>query len=237
MVLVAKIIFMNERKQLILNTIIKEYINTGMPISSGFLVEKYKLDVSPATVRNDMVYLENEGYIMQPHTSAGRIPTEEAYKLYLKKVRDKKLNQKDSNVIKENLGEKNEHNFKQVAKEISKISGQTVFWAFHKNSLYYTGVSNLLNQPEFKQADVIYDVSLIIDHMDETIEKIFEGLPLNENIVLLGSENPFGDMCGTVMFKYKFEDNLGMFGIMGPVRMDYQYCLAIADFIKKELNN
>jgi len=228
---------MNDRKQLILNTIIKEYINTGMPISSGFLVEKYKLDVSPATVRNDMVYLENEGYIMQPHTSAGRIPTEEAYRLYLKKIRDKKISQKDSNLIKDNLGEKNEYNFKQVAKEISKILGQTVFWAFHKNNLYYTGISNLLNQPEFKQADVVYDISLIIDHMDETIEKIFEGLPLNENVVLLGSENPFGDMCGTVMFKYKSGDNLGMFGIMGPVRMDYQYCLAIADFIKEELNN
>lgn len=226
---------MNERKQLILNTIIKEYISTGVPVSSGVLVEKYSLEVSPATVRNDMVYLENEGHIVQPHTSAGRIPTEIAYKFYLDNISDKKLNQKDLNIIKDNLVSRNEQGFKQVAKDIARISGQTVFWAFHKNSLYYTGVSNLLNQPEFKQADVIYDISLIIDHMDETIEKIFEGLPLNENVVLLGAENPFGDMCGTIMFKYKYKNNMGLFGIMGPVRMDYQYCLSVANFIKEEL--
>ena len=227
---------MNERKQLILNTIIKEYISTGVPVSSGVLVDKYSLDVSPATVRNDMVYLENEGHIVQPHTSAGRIPTEIAYRFYLDNISDKKLSQKDLNLIKENLDNNDEQGFKQVAKEVSRLSGQTVFWAFHKNSLYYTGVSNLLNQPEFKQADVLYDISLIIDHMDETIEKIFEGLPLNENVVLLGAENPFGDMCGTVMFKYKYKNNLGLFGIMGPVRMDYQYCLSVANFIKEELN-
>lgn len=226
---------MNERKQLILSTIIKEYINTGMPVSSGVLVEKYSLDVSPATVRNDMVYLENEGYIIQPHTSAGRIPTELAYKFYLENTPDKKLSQKDLNIIKDSLADNDEQSFKQAAKEIARLSGQTVFWAFHKNSLYYTGVSNLLNQPEFKQADVVYDISLIIDHMDETIEKVFEGMKLNENVVLLGSENPFGDMCGTVMFKYKLKDSVGLFGIMGPVRMDYQYCLSIANFIKEEL--
>lgn len=226
---------MNERKQLILNTIIKEYISTGVPVSSGVLVEKYNLEVSPATVRNDMVYLENEGHIVQPHTSAGRIPTEIAYRFYLDNISDKKLNQKDLNIIKDNLDNGDEQGFKQVAKDIARISGQTVFWAFHKNSLYYTGVSNLLNQPEFKQADVIYDISLIIDHMDETIEKIFEGLPLNENVILLGTENPFGDMCGTIMFKYKYKNNMGLFGIMGPVRMDYQYCLSVANFIKEEL--
>ncbi|MDA3840106.1 MAG: DeoR family transcriptional regulator [Patescibacteria group bacterium] len=228
---------MNERKQLILNTIIKEYISTGIPVSSGVLVDKYSLEVSPATVRNDMVYLENEGHIVQPHTSAGRIPTEDAYRFYLENISDKKLAQKDFSVIKDILSNGDEKDFKQVAKEIAKLSGQTVFWAFHKNSLYYTGVSNLLNQPEFRQADVIYDISLIIDHMDETIEKVFEGLPLNENVILLGSENPFGDMCGTVMFKYKHKNNMGLFGIMGPVRMDYQYCLSIANFIKEELNS
>ncbi|PLX20910.1 hypothetical protein C0584_03950 [Candidatus Parcubacteria bacterium] len=228
---------MNDRKQLILNTIIKEYINTGNPISSGFLVEKYSLDVSPATVRNDMVFLENEGYIVQPHTSAGRIPTEEAFKYFLKNLKDKKLSTKDSELIDDVMIGMEEKNLKQTAKEVARISGQTVFWAFHKNSLYYTGVSNLLNQPEFKQEDTIYDISLIIDHMDDTIEKIFEGIPHENNVVLLGSENPFGDMCGTVMFKYKRGKQSGLFGIMGPVRMDYQYCVSISNFIKNKLKD
>ncbi len=226
---------MNERKKLILDTIIKEYISTATPVSSGYLVEKYSLDVSPATVRNDMAFLEEEGYIIQPHTSAGRIPTENAYRFYLSSLKDKKLSKKDEQIIEENLLSQDENDFKKTAKAIAKISGQTVFWAFHKNSLFYTGVSNLLNQPEFKQNNAIYDISLIIDHLDETIERIFEGIPLSENIVLLGSENPLGDMCGAVMFKYKKKGSTGLFGIMGPVRMDYQYCLAIANFIKEKI--
>lgn len=228
---------MNERKKLILETIIKEHISTGNPVSSGYLVEKYDLRVSPATVRNDMASLEEAGFIIQPHTSAGRVPTEEAYRFYLASLKkDKKISKKDEEVLTENFGEKTEQDFKKIAKIISKISGQTVFWAFHKNSLFYTGVSNLLNQPEFKQNNAIYDISLIIDHLDETIERIFEGIPLNENVVLLGSENPLGDMCGAVMFKYKFRENVGLFGIMGPVRMDYQYCLAIANFVKEKIS-
>lgn len=72
----------SERKKRLLEIIIKEYLKTASPVPSGLLVEKYKLDISPATVRNEMMELENEGYIYQPHTSAGRIPTEAAYKLF-----------------------------------------------------------------------------------------------------------------------------------------------------------
>ncbi|MBU4256930.1 DeoR family transcriptional regulator [Patescibacteria group bacterium] len=74
---------MEKRKQLILYTIIKEHIKTGAPVGSGVLVDKYKLDISPATVRNEMAELENEGLITQPHTSAGRVPTEKAYSLFI----------------------------------------------------------------------------------------------------------------------------------------------------------
>ena len=66
---------MDARKTLILNTIIKEHIKTGAPVGSEVLVGKYKLDISSATVRNEMAELEQAGYIAQPHTSAGRIPT------------------------------------------------------------------------------------------------------------------------------------------------------------------
>src|SRR6056297_2281136 len=83
---------MRERKKFILFTIIKEHIESKIPVGSSILVKKYKLDISPATVRNIMVELEEEGYIWQPYTSAGRVPTEKAYQLYVDSLKIESLN-------------------------------------------------------------------------------------------------------------------------------------------------
>src|SRR4030043_1192300 len=74
---------MNERQKKLLNLIINEHINPAEPVGSGILVEKTGLEVSPATVRNEMADLEKEGFIYQPHTSAGRVPTEKGYQFFV----------------------------------------------------------------------------------------------------------------------------------------------------------
>ena len=74
---------LNDRKKLILQAVIEEYINTAEPVSSGTLVEKYGLEFSSATIRNDMADLEKEGYLEKPHTSAGRIPSVKGYRFYV----------------------------------------------------------------------------------------------------------------------------------------------------------
>lgn len=228
---------MDKRKELILNTIIKEHIKTGAPVGSGVLVSKYKLDISPATVRNEMAALENEGYIVQPHTSAGRIPTEEAYKLYLENIREKKVSENEADLLKETLYSKDERGFKNTAKALANISESAVFWAFHRHNLYYTGISNLLQQPEFapSNTNLIYDVSAVIDRMDEIIDEIFDDV--EENVqVWLGVENPFGNFCSTIITKYKSGENTGMFGIIAPMRMNYEKNLAIMKFIRDNIN-
>src|SRR3989339_90566 len=106
---------MDKRKELILKTIIKEYIRTALPIGSEGLVEKYNLDISSATVRNEMAGLEEAGYIAQPHTSAGRIPTEKAYNFYLENLSEKKLSDSEIKIFKEALIKKEETDFKQAA--------------------------------------------------------------------------------------------------------------------------
>lgn len=225
---------MNDRRELILNTIIKEHIKTGAPVGSGILVKKYNINVSPATVRNEMSALEEEGYIMQPHTSAGRIPTEEAYRYYLQNSNGKRLNSKDKEALESIFIDSERQNLKNVAKEIARISNLGVFWAFHKNDLYYTGISNLFVQPEFRELNVVYDISSIIDRLDEIISEEFDNI--NEGIdFMIGAENPFGSFLSTVYAKYKHTEGIGLFGIIGPVRMDYEYNLAIADFINSKL--
>jgi len=226
----------SQRKIYLLTTIIKEYIKTAQPVSSGVLVDKYKLDISPATVRNEMMELEDEGYIYQPHTSAGRVPTEIAYELFLTSIKNsqknKELREGELKAL-EKIFKHEEVAYKQTAKAIAEFSSAAVFWAFHKNDLYYTGLANLFSQPEFKQVDAVCDVSVIIDRLEEIIDEVFEKLVEGEQI-LIGTKNPFGNFLSTVIVKYKNNNQNAIFGILGPMRMNYGRNLALVEFIKKK---
>ncbi len=226
----------SERKQFLLETIIKEYIKSAQPVSSGILVSKYKLDISAATVRNEMMELENDGYIYQPHTSAGRVPTAAAYQLYSQEIlnnkKSKGLKDSEEDLLKQ-LFSTDELALRKTARAISELAGTSVFWAFHKNDLYYTGLSQLFAQPEFKQASAICDFSGVIDRLEEIIDDIFEDLNLGEQI-LIGENNPFGNFLSTVFVKYNNQGAHALFGILGPMRMDYQRNLALVRFIKEK---
>ena len=75
-----------DRKLAVLRAIVEDYVATEEPVGSKALVERHRLGVSPATVRNDMATLEDEGYITQPHTSAGRVPTDKGYRLFVDRL-------------------------------------------------------------------------------------------------------------------------------------------------------
>src|SRR4051812_38145722 len=77
---------LDDRKLEVLRAIVEDYVSTQEPVGSRALVERHRLQVSPATVRNDMAVLEEEGYIRQPHTSAGRVPTDRGYRLFVDKL-------------------------------------------------------------------------------------------------------------------------------------------------------
>src|SRR3990167_8800265 len=97
---------LTERQQEILRLIVEEYINTAEPVGSETIVRKHNIGVSPATVRNAMVLLTREGYLNQPHTSAGRIPSPAGIKFYINSLmKENQLSVKDEVSIKENLWE------------------------------------------------------------------------------------------------------------------------------------
>jgi heat-inducible transcriptional repressor len=77
---------LDDRKLDVLRAIVEDYVSTNEPVGSKVLVERHQLGVSPATIRNDMGALEDEGYITQPHTSAGRVPTDKGYRLFVDKL-------------------------------------------------------------------------------------------------------------------------------------------------------
>ncbi|HRH32715.1 MAG TPA: hypothetical protein PK720_01005 [bacterium] len=223
---------MDERKRLILNIIIQEHIETGQPVASNTLVEKYKLEFSPATVRNEMAELEAAGWITQPYTSAGRIPTEQAYNLYIRSLEAKSLTKREEILLEGNLID--EVVAKQTAKKLAQLSNLAVVWAFHKNYVYYTGVSNLLHQPEFNHPNLVYDISSVIDRIDEIVSDVFEITEFSPRI-LLGNQSPFGIFSGTIISRYQTKDSIGLIALIGPLRMDYEKNLARIEHIIKKL--
>lgn len=115
---------MSTRQQKILNAIVKEYVKTSKPVSSKILVQKHNLGLSSATIRNEMKELEKFGYLQQPHTSAGRIPTEKGYRFFIKSLGERPT------FVKASAGKKNTEDvfgkhfnelFKQVGKQETRV--------------------------------------------------------------------------------------------------------------------
>ncbi|MER5203956.1 heat-inducible transcriptional repressor HrcA [Streptomyces sp. NPDC002825] len=109
---------LSERRLEVLRAIVQDYVGTEEPVGSKALTERHKLGVSPATVRNDMAVLEEEGYIAQPHTSAGRIPTDKGYRLFVDRLAGvKPLSTPERRAI---------HNFLDGAVDLDDVVGRTV---------------------------------------------------------------------------------------------------------------
>lgn len=233
---------MNDRKKAILSAIIDEHVSSeGKTVASKSLVDKYKLEVSPATVRNEMFDLEKEGFIYQPHTSAGRIPTEKGWRFYIDNfLKETELKNDVKALIDRSLGDKGvtyDTAVKNVAKSLAELSRDAVFVGFTPDSFYYTGLSNLFRQPEFQKLDLVCHVSSVVDHFDEVLSKLFDEVT-EETKILLGEENPFGTECSSMITRYKSDEGVnGIFGILGPMRMDYQTNLSLLNYARKVISN
>jgi len=232
---------MNERQQKLLTFVIKEHIKTAQAVGSELIVDKYNLGVSSATVRNDMATLEEQGYLTHLHTSAGRVPTEKGYRFYV----DNLLSAKEPNDAVQKVFQevtrrsKNDAQLlvRSLAKAIAEVSGESVFVGFGQYDVYYTGISNIFAKPEFAEQAMIYDISRVVDHLDEVMAKVFYMEKKEAPQILIGSNNPFGEICSSVLADYKIEKNHGLIGILGPMRMDYDSNLGLINFTKNLINS
>ena len=145
---------LSERQELILNNLIKEYIGSAEPISSNLLQKKYSLDVSPATIRNDLQELTELGYVMQPHTSAGRVPTNKAYK-YFVEITFQKNEAPDLKKEIEKAREKINQELK-LAQELTKS---------------LTEISTTLSYTRLEDKDTIFEMLKIIGPSQSTHNK------------------------------------------------------------------
>lgn len=214
-----------DRQKTLLKKIIENFIKNAEPLASGFLVGKIKEKVSPATVRNEMVALEQDGFVFQPHTSAGRVPTEKAYQFYVENFLDKgrELSDKELEMLDEIKNQPGDDRLKikNFAKAIAALSHQGVVVTFAECDNYYTGLSNIFSQPEFQDKDLVINLSCVIDHLDKQVIDL-EKRKFAEPAVLIGKQNPLGCDCSLIVFKYQLGKFKGIIGLIGPMRMDYQ---------------
>lgn len=215
---------MEQRLLDLLRRVVEDYVSTGEPVGSQRLVDEYRLDMSPATVRNWFAELEELGCLMQPHTSGGRIPTEKGFQEYVDTfIQLKPAAKRDQDALVQAWhSTQDAARLKALAKTMAERSGQAVVVGLEREDTFYTGLSQLFSQPEFKQWQRVVTLTEILDHLDEVLATLRRSSYV-EPQVLLGRACPFGAICGSAVVSLD-----GAFiGILGPLRMDYQHATSL----------
>lgn len=225
---------MEPRQEKLLKLIIENYIKTAEPIGSKFVVEIGDLEVSAPTIRNEMRELENSGFLTHPHTSAGRIPTEKGYQYYVENIMQaQEIDKKNKEILTQIIKQTNDEikDIKNTVKKIAEIANNAVIVAFDKDSVYYTGISNLFAQPEFLDQVNLSSISSMFDQCENCLDGLFETIGSDVSI-LIGQNNPFGSACGLVACKLP---NNALIALVGPIRMDYAESVSLVNFIKESI--
>lgn len=217
---------LSERQQRLLSAVIQEYIKEADPVGSKTLVQRYKLDVSPATVRNEMVRLIEEGLLDKPHASAGRIPTTVGYRFYINEL----LEEEELPVIEEvSLKQRlwperfKKHALFREAAQALADSAKLLSIILVGDSLYYAGAVNILDHPEFFDIDVTRTVLHLLDKKD-LVTDLFSKVVSDQGVnTLIGSELELESLrpCGVVFSRFRVGGEKGTVGVLGPNRMNY----------------
>jgi heat-inducible transcriptional repressor len=229
---------MTERQQSILNAIVEQFAEVASPVGSSLLAKVF--NVSSATIRAEMAELERLGFIMQPHTSSGRIPTDKGYRFYVNH-----LNEKAGHGLSERRGEKALSTRVQNAGEPERVirnAVDTLVELTHNlglatigSQLYMSGLSNLFGQPEFINGVQVQQVAQLLDNLEPWLREAAPNEPLS---VYIGQENPVGRTAGCSLiisrFRSPFSDR-SYVGTLGPTRQSYRDVMTLVARAGREL--
>jgi heat-inducible transcriptional repressor len=223
---------MTERQKKLLLAIVEQYAEVASPVGSSLLAKLF--NVSSATIRAEMADLERMGYIDQPHTSAGRVPTDKGYRYYVNELAE---NLRTEAVPAERRGER------AIATRISagglpertiRNAVDTLVELTHNlglatigDQLYMGGLSNLFGQPEFMHPGQVQEVARLLDNLEPWLREAAPNDPLS---VYIGRENPIGRGAGCSLiisrFRSPYSDH-SYIGVLGPTRQSYREVTAL----------
>jgi heat-inducible transcriptional repressor len=235
---IVKYVIMTPRQQAILNAIIEQYAEVASPVGSTLLAKLF--NVSSATIRAEMADLERHGYINQPHTSAGRVPTDKGYRFYVNT-----LNEMGPQQLPEGRAEKALAARVQQAgapERMIRNAADTLVELTHNlglatigNQLYISGLSNLFGQPEFIGGAQVQQIAQLLDNLEPWLREAAPNEPLS---VYIGQENPIGRAAGCTLiisrFRSPFSDR-SYIGTLGPTRQSYRDVMALVAHTGKTL--
>lgn len=220
---------MTERQLKILSAIVEQYAEVASPVGSQLLSRVF--DVSSATIRSEMMELERAGYITQPHTSAGRIPTDKGYRYYVNNLMSteetpaEKRAERALSVRVQDAGlpERTIRNAVDTLVELTHNLGVGTLG----DQLYISGLSNLFGQPEFMNIGQVQSVSRLLDNLEPWLREAAPNEPLN---VFIGHENPIGGGSGCTLIISKFRSpysDRSYIGVVGPTRQSYRQVMRL----------
>lgn len=218
---------MTDRQIQILSAIIEQYAEIAAPVGSVTLAKLF--GVSSATIRSEMAKLEELGLIMQPHTSAGRIPTDQGYRFYVNQItanheRDQPLQlDRSARAIEARISTHNDRADIAIRSAVDSLVELThnLGIATIGDQLYMNGIGNLFSQPEFLRGNHTQAVARLLDNLEPWLREAAPNEPLN---VYIGSENPIGKSSGASLiisrFRSPYSDH-SYIGVLGPTRQSY----------------
>ena len=217
---------MQDRQLDVLRAIVEEYVATEEPVGSKVIAARHQLGVSPATIRNEMAALEDQGLITQPHTSAGRIPTNTGYRLFVDKIEEvKPLSVPERRAIENFLANANdaddmEELLERTVRLLAQVTNQVAMIRLpHQDRVVVAGTANL--------ALSIHDNAAALHPILESLEEQVVLLKLLSNAegllnVRIGDEHPEQGLQSTSSVSMSYgQYGEGAIGILGPTRMDY----------------
>lgn len=233
-----------ERQEKILSQIIEEYAETAAPVGSVTMAKLF--GVSPATVRAEMARLEAMGLIAQPHTSAGRVPTDAGYRYYVNNlagVVENETFEKQSaaesrgiHALEKRVSSQSRADaaIRGAVDSLVELTGNLGL-ATVGGQLYLSGISRLFMQPEFMDVARVQAVSKLLDNLEPWLREAAPGEALN---IFIGHENPIGKNSEVSLiiskFRSPFSDH-SYIGVLGPTRQNYLRVMALVKYAGKML--
>jgi len=232
---------MTERQSKLLQAIVEQYAEVASPVGSSLLAKAF--GVSSATIRAEMAELERLGFITQPHTSAGRIPTDRGYRYYVNEIADTSVPEElaekraqralSARVASGGLPEQTIRNTVDTLVELTHNLGMATIG----EQLYMSGLSNLFGQPEFMHPAQVQQVARLLDNLEPWLYEAAPNQPLS---VYIGQENPIGGGAGCSLiisrFRSPFSDS-SYIGVLGPTRQSYRDVMALVGRAGKTLES
>ena len=229
---------MQERQLEILRAIVDEYVATQEPVGSKIIAEKHSLGVSPATIRNEMAILEDQGLITQPHTSAGRIPTNSGYRLFVDKIAQiKPLSTAERRAIETFMG--NSDNLDDLlvrtAKLLAQLTNQVAVIQYpDEDKVILAGTANLARNNSQEPAGSIYPVLEALEEQVVLLHLLADAT--NEVQVRIGQEQGEKNLESTSLVTTQYTgpgSHSGALGVLGPTRMNYAVTMATVNTVAR----